>query len=166
MKKPYYTKFIVSDEPIQEGDWILDRSLNMKVKLSDKANVKAVQLNQFKDTYKKLVLTLISRDITHIRLLTIPMDQQQWQEQTSKEKDDCFLNWGFYNEVASLSSDALAFVNEYDEFNEDEIQYFIIDPGEDKHWGPYQLENPRDNKHWNESPYKVVKIKGSCTHFH
>lgn len=66
--------------------------------------------------------------------------------------------------IGEISPEAV-WVKEGDEFDEDQVEFWI-DDGEQM--GPYNMNNNEDKKNWNsfDPEFQLIKIKGPCGHVH
>jgi hypothetical protein len=157
--KKYFTKYIPVKGKIKEGDKFIADALS-KDESPDiciaEPNVDLHLINNLKK-YPKVELFLCSRDVS--------LHEECWldNEKVIPNQLHVDLRDKCYKVIGSISSDAV-WVNENDEFDEDEVTVQQVGPFHDMD----DVFNV-DNKVWNHTKtYKYyIQIKCStCKHFH
>jgi hypothetical protein len=160
--KPYFAKYVPVEEEIKEGNniawWIDDKHGEV---------VKATSNGGYPEKYKVTKLFLCSRDIQvgDAVFCTLQPERPFFMYEAQYAKEWCA------KVIGEISPDALSFVKEGDEFDEDQIEkkynvfsyskpvskpdMELIDMGEDI-----------EGKVYNYKQLKCVQIKGPCGHFH
>lgn len=177
--KPYFTKYIQVEGEIKEGD----------VNYNPSAGEYGIFMPSGKSIYNpnsdgcyKVKLFLCSRDIQiddqvvplgntkKWKILDIYTDNQQRLIATIKESSlkqywECFVD-NLTKPIGEISPEALGYVKEGDEFDEDKIKhkYKQVKAGFETYFDTeHQEERERDVF---ETIIEYYLIKGSCGHFH
>lgn len=152
--KPYFVKYFAVDGEVSTGDFFIERGhVYGPMDAATAANIRKGFVPA-----RKAVRYLCYRDTQNVKSINI--DQQQWQEMSRSEKDEHLLSIGQYKVIGEISPEA-TWVKEGDEFDDKDIEVYTIDVLENRYI-PISIEEKRVI----ERSKSIIKIKGSCGHFH
>jgi hypothetical protein len=175
INKPYFTKYFLVEGEIKEGDrYVFDGKVRTAISIDRRYKPHGILKNEFNQTLdlpqQKVKLFLCSRDIQ--------VGDKVWyenMEQTVLTIDNglVHLSTGIkaklgkpYKIIGEISPDALSYVKEGDEFDEEQVNIILGYPvvtGQEKYYDTeYECYMQRD-------VYKYIakcQIKGPCGHYH
>jgi hypothetical protein len=96
--------------------------------------------------------------------LHIDMDEQQWRESSVAEKDDYYIEQGYYKKIGALSPDA-KWVKNRDRFYEDELRVLFVSGDLEGKIFDYKYGMAIFGGNPDKAPIRIL-LKGPCGHYH